>query len=99
MDRAVRGHAVSPEKVADRILYGIRHNRYLVYTSVDIRALYLFKRTLWWPYSVAMRVANYAFTNALRPDSRRQVRRRRRGLLTPPTVKWRDRLRPLVTGL
>lgn len=61
------GHAVSPEKVADRILYGIRHNRYLVYTSVDIRALYLFKRTLWWPYSVAMRVANYAFTNALRP--------------------------------
>ncbi|AMT71909.1 SDR family oxidoreductase [Mycobacteroides immunogenum] len=61
------GHAVSPEKVAERIVYGIRHNRYLVYTSVDIRALYLFKRTLWWPYSVAMRVANYAFTNALRP--------------------------------
>lgn len=61
------GHATSPEKVADRILHGIRHNRYLVYTGVDIRALYLFKRTLWLPYSVAMRVVNLVFTNALRP--------------------------------
>ncbi|MGH3725039.1 MAG: SDR family oxidoreductase [Mycobacterium sp.] len=66
MNRFV-GHAVTPEKAADRIVHGIRHNRYLVYTSVDIRALYLFKRTLWWPYSVAMRVVNVAFTSALRP--------------------------------
>ncbi|MUM17832.1 SDR family oxidoreductase [Mycobacterium sp. CBMA271] len=66
MNRFV-GHAVTPEKVADRIVEGIRHNRYLVYTSADIRALYLFKRTLWWPYSVAMRLVNLAFTNALRP--------------------------------
>lgn len=99
MDRAVRGHAVSPEKVADRILYGIRHNRYLVYTSADIRALYLFKRTLWWPYSVAMRVANYAFTNALRRIPADGFGVIAAGLLTPPTVKWRDRLRSLVAGL
>jgi NAD(P)-dependent dehydrogenase (short-subunit alcohol dehydrogenase family) len=61
------GHAVSPEHVADRILKGIRRNRFLIYTSPDIRALYLFKRTMWWPYSVAMRQANVLFARALRP--------------------------------
>jgi NAD(P)-dependent dehydrogenase (short-subunit alcohol dehydrogenase family) len=61
------GHAVSPEHVADCILKGIRRNRFLIYTSPDIRALYLFKRTMWWPYSVAMRQANVLFTRALRP--------------------------------
>ena len=61
------GHAVSPERVADKILDGVRRNRFLVYTSADIRALYLFKRTMWWPYSVAMRRANVVFTRTLRP--------------------------------
>ena len=61
------GHAVSPEHVADRILRGVRRNRFMVYTSPDIRALYLFKRTMWWPYSVAMRQVNVLFTRALRP--------------------------------
>jgi hypothetical protein len=61
------GHAVSPEHVADRILRGVRRNRFLVYTSPDIRALYLLKRTMWWPYSVAMRRVNVIFTRALRP--------------------------------
>mgnify|MGYP002715450120 CR=1 FL=1 len=65
------GHAVSPEHVADRILAGVRRNRYLVYTSPDIRALYAFKRYAWWPYSVAMRVVNVVFTRALRPADRR----------------------------
>jgi NAD(P)-dependent dehydrogenase (short-subunit alcohol dehydrogenase family) len=63
------GHAVSPEHVADRILRGVRRNRFLIYTSHDIRALYLFKRTAWWPYSVAMRQVNVLFTRALRPPS------------------------------
>jgi NAD(P)-dependent dehydrogenase (short-subunit alcohol dehydrogenase family) len=63
-------HAVSPERVADKILEGVRKNRYLVYTSADIRALYLFKRTMWWPYSVAMRRVNVVFTRALRPTPR-----------------------------
>ena len=61
------GHAVSPEHAAARILTGVRRNRYLIYTSPDIRALYLFKRTMWWPYSVAMRQVNVLFTRALRP--------------------------------
>ena len=62
------GHAVSAEHVADRILVGIRRNRYLIYTSPDIRALYAFKRFAWWPYSVAMRQVNVIFTKALRPS-------------------------------
>lgn len=61
------GHAVTPEKVADAILAGITKNRFLIYTSPDIRALYAFKRLAWWPYSVAMTRVNVFFTRALRP--------------------------------
>jgi NAD(P)-dependent dehydrogenase (short-subunit alcohol dehydrogenase family) len=61
------GHAVSPEKAADKILAGIARNRFLIYTSADIRALYAFKRVAWWPYSVAMRQVNVLFSRALRP--------------------------------
>ncbi|WKG05488.1 SDR family oxidoreductase [Mycolicibacterium sp. HK-90] len=63
------GHAISPEKAADKILAGVRRNRFLIYTSSDIRALYAFKRVAWWPYSVAMRQVNVLFTRALRPKS------------------------------
>jgi NAD(P)-dependent dehydrogenase (short-subunit alcohol dehydrogenase family) len=61
------GHAVSPERAAEKILAGVAKNRYLIYTSPDIRALYAFKRLAWWPYSVAMRRVNVIFTRALRP--------------------------------
>lgn len=61
------GHAVSPEKAVDKILAGVAKNRYLIYTSEDIRALYAFKRVAWWPYSVVMRRLNVFFTRALRP--------------------------------
>ena len=59
------GHAVSPEQVAEKILVGIAKNRFLIYTSPDIRALYAFKRLAWWPYSVAMRVTNVIFTKVM----------------------------------
>jgi NAD(P)-dependent dehydrogenase (short-subunit alcohol dehydrogenase family) len=62
------GHAVSPEKAAEKILAGVAKNRYLIYTSADIRALYAFKRLAWWPYSVAMRQVNLVFTRVLRPS-------------------------------
>lgn len=62
------GHAVSPETAADKILAGVAKNRFLIYTSTDIRALYLFKRVAWWPYSVVMRQVNVLFTRALRPQ-------------------------------
>jgi NAD(P)-dependent dehydrogenase (short-subunit alcohol dehydrogenase family) len=60
------GHAISPEKAAEKILAGVRRNRFLIYTSADIRALYAFKRVAWWPYSVAMRQVNVLFSRALR---------------------------------
>ena len=68
------GHAVSPEQAADKILAGVAKNRYLIYTSPDIRALYAFKRLAWWPYSVAMRQVNVIFTRALRPSPPTLVR-------------------------
>jgi NAD(P)-dependent dehydrogenase (short-subunit alcohol dehydrogenase family) len=61
------GHAVSPETAAEKILAGVAKNKYLIYTSADIRALYAFKRLAWWPYSVAMRQVNVFFTRAVRP--------------------------------
>ena len=61
------GHAVSPEKAADKILAGVARNRFLIYTSADIRALYAFKRVAWLPYSVAMRQVNVVFSRALKP--------------------------------
>lgn len=61
------GHAVSPERAAEKILTGVAKNRYLIYTSGDIRALYAFKRLAWWPYSVAMRQVNAVFHRTLRP--------------------------------
>ena len=64
------GHAVSPEHVADKILRGVKKNRFLIYTSADIRALYALKRFAWWPYSIAMRQANVLFSRALRPPQR-----------------------------
>ena len=63
------GHAISPEKAAAKILAGVRRNRFLIYTSSDIRALYTFKRVAWWPYSVAMRQVNVLFSRALRPKA------------------------------
>jgi NAD(P)-dependent dehydrogenase (short-subunit alcohol dehydrogenase family) len=62
------GHAVSPERAAEKIVAGVAKNRYLIYTSPDIRALYAFKRLAWWPYSVAMRQVNVVFSRALRPS-------------------------------
>jgi NAD(P)-dependent dehydrogenase (short-subunit alcohol dehydrogenase family) len=61
------GHAVSAENVADRILAGIVKNRFLIFTSADIRALYAFKRLAWRPYSAVMTRVNVVFTRALRP--------------------------------
>ena len=65
--RRFSGHAVTPQKAAEKILTGVARNRFLVYTSPDIRALYAFKRLAWWPYSVAMKQVNVLFSRALSP--------------------------------
>ena len=65
--RLFSGHAVSAEKVADKIVAGVQRNRFLIYTSPDIWALYTFKRLAWRPYSAVMSRVNVLFTGALRP--------------------------------
>jgi NAD(P)-dependent dehydrogenase (short-subunit alcohol dehydrogenase family) len=65
MTRWFVGHAVSPERVADRILAGIRHNRYLVHTSADVRIAFWFAQKFALPYEIAMRIANRRFSRLL----------------------------------
>lgn len=70
MVKLFEGHAVSPEKVADRIIAGIRHNRFLVHTSPDIRVGYWFARKFAWPYELVARIANHEFSKLLPAPAR-----------------------------
>ncbi|MFE0750515.1 SDR family oxidoreductase [Gordonia sp. NPDC058843] len=58
--------AVSPDVAAAAILKGIRKNRFLVYTSFDIRFGYWWARKFALPYEIAMRVANDRFDRLAR---------------------------------
>jgi NAD(P)-dependent dehydrogenase (short-subunit alcohol dehydrogenase family) len=60
-----RRHAKTPEQVAERILDAVVRNRYLVYTSKDIRMLHLLERVFPPAYRLAMRVANDRLVGAL----------------------------------
>lgn len=60
-------HAVSPERVAEAILRAMRRHRYLVYTSVDIRALHALERFAPPVYAAAMRRFNDVMMRAARP--------------------------------
>lgn len=51
-------HAVSPERVAEKIVEGIEKNRYMVFTSADIRIGYWFQRKFAPPYELTMRLMN-----------------------------------------
>ncbi len=59
------GRAVSPERVASRIITGIEKNRYMVYTSADIRFGHWMQRKFAWPYELAMRHLNKRFYGLL----------------------------------
>ena len=50
--------AVSPEKAARTILKGIKANRYMVFTSADIRVGYWFQRKFALPYEFVMQQLN-----------------------------------------
>ncbi|MDS1114348.1 SDR family oxidoreductase [Gordonia westfalica] len=58
--------AVSPETAAAAILKGIRKNRFMVYTSFDIRFGYWWARKFALPYEIVMRVANDRFDKLAR---------------------------------
>jgi NAD(P)-dependent dehydrogenase (short-subunit alcohol dehydrogenase family) len=59
--------AISPEQVAAKILEGIAKDRYLVFSSNDIRVGYWAQRLCPPLYELAMRVANDQLTKAARP--------------------------------
>lgn len=69
LKRRFERHAVTPEKVADRIVDGITKNRFLVHTSTDIRIGYWFARKFALPYEFVMRKANDRFGELLTPSS------------------------------
>lgn len=90
--RLFSGHAVSAEKVARKILAEVARNRFLIYTSPDIWALYMFKRVAWRPYSAVMSRVNVLFTGALRPHGAQYVHPAR-----PAMRRWRTEVRsPLI---
>ena len=65
--------AVTPEQAASSILWGIRKNKYWVYTSGDIRFAHLAQRYFPPGYNIAMTVMNRVANRAL-PDVGRAVR-------------------------
>jgi NAD(P)-dependent dehydrogenase (short-subunit alcohol dehydrogenase family) len=65
--RRFRRHAKSAEHAAECILDGIVGNRYLVYTSVDIRAMHLLQRVFPPGYEAIMRAANRLMVRELEP--------------------------------
>lgn len=60
-------HAVSPEHVAAKILDGVERDRYMVFTSADIRVGYWVQRKFEPAYRLAMRIANDRLTRAAEP--------------------------------
>ena len=58
LKRRFERHAVTAERVAEKILAGIEKNRYLVFTSADIRVAFWLQR--WFPpaYEAIMRALN-----------------------------------------
>ena len=61
--------AVEPETVADAILVGIQKNRYLVYSSNDIRFAYWWARKFAPPYEFVLQKANDQFSRLLKKPS------------------------------
>jgi NAD(P)-dependent dehydrogenase (short-subunit alcohol dehydrogenase family) len=60
--RRFEKRAVSPERAAERIIEGVEKDRYMVYTSADIRVGHWFQRKLEPLYVLAMRRLNDRFT-------------------------------------
>ncbi len=65
LTRRFEKRAVTPEKVAACILSGIEKNRFLVYTSPDVRFGYWWARKFAPPYEFVMQKANDQFSKLL----------------------------------
>lgn len=64
---AFEKRAITPERAADAIIEGIKKNRFMVYTSFDIRFGYWWARKFAYPYEKAMQAANDRFSTFLPP--------------------------------
>lgn len=62
-------HAIAPEKVAGMIIGAIEKNRYMVITSMDIKLLYLLKRTFPPLYGLILRFMTWILDRTLTRDS------------------------------
>jgi NAD(P)-dependent dehydrogenase (short-subunit alcohol dehydrogenase family) len=60
-------HAVSPEHVAAKILEGVERDRYLVFTSADVRVGHWVQRKFAPAYELAMRILNDRLTRVAEP--------------------------------
>jgi NAD(P)-dependent dehydrogenase (short-subunit alcohol dehydrogenase family) len=67
--RLFERRAASPEKAAAAIIAGVKRNRYMVYTSNDVRLGYFVQRKFALPYEIAMRVMNARLTTAAQQSS------------------------------
>ncbi|MGH8115020.1 MAG: hypothetical protein ACREPS_08220, partial [Rhodanobacteraceae bacterium] len=67
MKEHFRKRAVTPEQAAASILKGIRNNRYMVFTSLDIRVGYWFQRKFALPYEWVMRGLNSRLHALIKP--------------------------------
>ncbi|WP_137723508.1 SDR family oxidoreductase [Prescottella subtropica] len=65
LTRRFEKHAVTPEKVASCIVAGIEKNRFMVYTSADVRFGYWWARKFAPPYEFVMQKANDRFSRLL----------------------------------
>ncbi len=58
--------AVTPEKVASLIIKAVQKNRYLVFTSFDIRIAYCLKKKLFFAYHIIMKQLNNMMNDIVR---------------------------------
>jgi NAD(P)-dependent dehydrogenase (short-subunit alcohol dehydrogenase family) len=65
LQKQFRRHAVSPERAAAAILHGVTANRYLVFTSGDIRLLYYVQKFAPHIYNLVMRIMNAGMNRAM----------------------------------
>jgi NAD(P)-dependent dehydrogenase (short-subunit alcohol dehydrogenase family) len=63
LTRLFERRAITPEKAAAAIIAGVKRNRYMVYTSPDIRFGHFVQRKFALPYEIAMRVMNARLTS------------------------------------
>ncbi|MGV9612007.1 SDR family oxidoreductase [Nocardia xishanensis] len=62
LTKAFTKHAVPPERVAAAILRGVERNRFLIYSSFDIRFGYWWARKFAFPYEFVIRRASARFS-------------------------------------